>query len=138
MTIAKAKTRIKNGFTLLEMIAVIFIIATLAAIGAPVYMEYVKQARAADAQTAMGSILTAGKVYIQRTGACPQDLSELEIRDLKLDDATKFKWNFEFQCSGDRFIYIQAASTKEMGGGVGNVVKYDVLKGKFEGYGIPE
>lgn len=48
----------ERGFTLVEVLAVLIIVAILAGIGTPIYLSFVKGARAADAQTTIGAIVT--------------------------------------------------------------------------------
>jgi len=124
-----------DGFTLIELLAVLIIVAILAAVSAPIYIQYVKSARAADAQTTIGAILTAEKVHFQKFDSYTANLDEL---DLQIDDAAKLKWTFDVGASGENLTNIQATSTEEMAGGSGKVITYDVKTGKFHGYGLDE
>jgi type IV pilus assembly protein PilE len=51
------------GFTVLEMMITLVIIAVLAAVAFPAYSQYVKRAREAEATTAIGDIRAAQLVY---------------------------------------------------------------------------
>lgn len=128
----------EKGFTLIELLTVIIIVAILAAVSAPIYMNYIKNARATDAQTAISAIYTAEKVYSQKHDGEWVDVSILENPDnpeLTLDPATKQNWQFEVQISEKKII---ATSTENMPGGAGKEVRFDAQNGKFEGYGITE
>jgi prepilin-type N-terminal cleavage/methylation domain-containing protein len=128
----------ERGFTLVELLAVLIIVAILAAVSAPIYMNYVKGARAADAQTTISSIHTSLKVYYQKTGRWVS-LEELkEKREIEIDPATETKWSFQVGASQAGVTDIQAVSTEEMPGGAGKIVRYDPRTGKFTGYGIDE
>jgi len=124
-----------SGFTLVELLAVLIILAILAAISAPIYMEYVKSARAADAQTTIGAILTADKIYYQKYGEYTTNIEQLDIR---IEASTKLKWNFEIGASTNDITSLQATSTEKMPGGAGKVISYDVKTGEFHGYGIDD
>jgi prepilin-type N-terminal cleavage/methylation domain-containing protein len=125
----------EHGFTLVEVLAVLIIVAILAGIGTPIYLSYVEGARAADAQTTIGAIVTAEKIHYQKFGKYT-GLEELRQKKvLSLDEATETKWHFEVEASGDHFTKVTATSTEEMPGGPGESLTYDVKNGKFEGYG---
>jgi len=48
-----------RGFTLIELLIVILIVGILAAVAAPIYLGYVKDAKTAEAKAVVGSIWTA-------------------------------------------------------------------------------
>jgi prepilin-type N-terminal cleavage/methylation domain-containing protein len=131
----KRGIRREHGFTLVEVLAVLIIVAILAGIGTPIYLSYVKGARAADAQTTIGAIVTAEKIHYQKFGKYT-GLEELrEKKVVTLDEATVSKWHFEVEASGEHFTKVTATSTEEMPGGAGQSLTYDVSNGKFDGYG---
>ena len=127
-----------DGFTLIELLTVLIIVAILAAVSAPIYMNYIKSARAADAQTAISAIYTAEKVWSQKNTGEWVDLAILEDPnnpELTIDQSTKKNWQFEVQ-PGEKKI--MATSTENMPGGAGKEIRFDSQNGKFEGYGITE
>jgi prepilin-type N-terminal cleavage/methylation domain-containing protein len=125
----------ERGFTLVEVLIVVILVAILAAIAVPKYIQAVKGARASDAKVQINAILNASKIYQQETGTWPSDLTIMtEQGYLELDDATLRAWTF--QLVGDQ--QIQATSTAEMKGGAGNVVTFNIQEGRWEGYGFPK
>jgi len=53
----------KKGFTLLELMIVVAIVGVLAAVALPLYTEYMKKARTAEAKANIGDIRTAQLAY---------------------------------------------------------------------------
>ena len=51
------------GFTLIELVIVIIIVAILAAASVPIYRNYVRRAVAAEGTAMAGSVLAAARVY---------------------------------------------------------------------------
>lgn len=126
--------RKRKGFTLIEILIVVVIIAILAAISVPIYIDYVRGARASDAQSQIGAIYNAAKMYYQEIDTWPNTTEEMEEQGfLSLDEATSRQW--EFTISEET---ITAVSTGEMPGGAGKEVTYDIQNGKFYGYGLPD
>jgi len=126
--------RKRKGFTLIEILVVVVIIAILAAISVPIYIEYVAGARASDAQSQIGAIYNASKMFYMDRDRWPTNVEELqEFGYLTMDEAVQRKW--EFSLNGQETIV--ATSTGEMAGGAGKEVTYDIQQGKFYGYGLP-
>ncbi len=131
--------RSQRGFTLVEVLAVLIIVAILAGIGTPIYLKYIKSARSADAQTTISAIVTANKIHYQKTGRYVNDLAVLKKEDgFQIDPATEVNWRFEIGASDDQFTDLKATSTEDMPGGADKSVEYKVQTGKFTGYGIDD
>jgi prepilin-type N-terminal cleavage/methylation domain-containing protein len=129
----------QRGFTLVEVLAVLIIVAILAGVGTPVYLNYIKSARSADAQTTISAIVTANKIHFQKYGEYAGDLERLrEKGGIRIDPATELNWAFAIGASGEQFTDVKATSTEEMPGGAGKTVEYKVETGKFSGYGIDD
>ena len=93
--------RNQKGFTLIELMIVIIIIGILAAVGVPLYMGYIRDAKVASAQATISVIANAEKIYNQKNGSftkadlttVPNDLN-IDVRDamqnwtLTITDAT--------------------------------------------------
>jgi len=56
----------KNGFTLIEMVAVMALVAIMAAIAIPLYSDYKDTARRKEGESAALTVLAAAKVYYYR------------------------------------------------------------------------
>ena len=61
--------RNQKGFTLLELLVVVVIIGILAAAAIPIYLNYVKSSHRAEAQGAMGAIVTGEGTYYQNNSS---------------------------------------------------------------------
>jgi prepilin-type N-terminal cleavage/methylation domain-containing protein len=126
----------EKGFTLIEILIVVVIVAILAAISVPIYVEYVKSARASDAKTTINAIWQAAQVFYQDKGDWPATVEELENEKyLQIADATKLQWTFSIV--GAPPVTIQGVSTEQMRGGAGHTVQYNINDGTWNGYGLP-
>ena len=127
----------EKGFTLIEILIVVVIVAILAAISVPIYVEYVKSARASDAKTTINAIWQAAQVFYQDKGDWPATIEELETQKyLQISDATKLQWSFSIV--GAPPVTITAVSTEQMRGGAGHQVTYNIQDGSWVGYGLPQ
>jgi len=126
-----------SGFTLIEVLVVVVIVAILAAISVPIYIQYVQGARASDAQATIGAIYNSVKMYRQDFGEDPTTVELLsELQYLTIDEGTLRQWSFTLMGSPD-VSQIEAVSTAEMKGGAGHTVLFEVMTGRFTGYGLP-
>ena len=131
----KILKKIKDGFTMIEIMVVVVIVAILAAIALPIYLDYVQSSYAAEARVTLKTIYSAAKMRYQTRGGYPSDIEQLEREGfMDLERSTKLKWQFELQMP-DR---VTATSTDDMQGGGGHRVSYDGQNGKFTGYGSAE
>lgn len=128
----------RSGFTLIEVLVVVIIVAILAAVAFPIYQQYVKSAYASDAQATIGAIMNASKMYYQDNGQYPNEVEELEPKYLQIDRSTKRAWTFTIIGGGEAITEITAVSTEEMKQGAGNEVRYNADTGEFTGYGFDE
>lgn len=58
----------KKGFTLIEMVIVIVLVAVLAAIAVPLYGDYVVSGRASEANNIVGALVTASDAWFTENG----------------------------------------------------------------------
>jgi MSHA pilin protein MshA len=83
-----------NGFTLVELVMVIVILATLASIGLPKYIDMKDDASYAALKSLEGSIRTASKlVYLKSIINGSQDLSSSSVF---LDDGTEITTRYGY------------------------------------------
>lgn len=86
-------TRNMKGFTLVELMIVVIIIGILTAVGVPLYMGYVRSAKAASAQAVIGTIVNAEKLYHQRNGTFV-DVADFttasNVLNIDVRDATQY------------------------------------------------
>lgn len=126
----------EKGFTLIEMLIVVVIVAILAAISVPIYVEYVKTARASDAKTTINAIWQAAQVYYQDKGEWPGTIEDLENEKyVEIAKSTSLQWTF--QIIGAPPQTVSATSTEQMKGGAGKTVTYNIEDGSWGGYGMP-
>ena len=120
----------KKGFTLIEMLVVVLIIAVLAAIALPKYEKVVEKTRAAQAMEVMRSIYQAAVDYYLATGAYPTNFDQLSIeiqwtgRDRWSTNIpvnrtrSNGEWSFQFYTGSDgEALYMGRLTGKYKGGG---------------------
>ena len=134
------KKKIQEGFTLVEILIVVVIIGILASIAVPIYFDYVKRGYATDAKTQMNTIFKDAKLYKNEYGDWPADVPTLnDANYAQIPQATLDKWDFTISVTDDDNGMlsgsISAISLDAMGGGAGELITYDVLTGKYTGYG---
>jgi len=125
-----------KGFTLVEILIVVVMLAILFAIAVPIYTRYVAQARAAEAQEAINAIKSAANVWHARYGNWPTSVQQLQQGQLDFEDITLERWNFNIVAGGQGINQISATSTGRMPGGAGKVVTLNVPTGEWRGYGF--
>lgn len=67
------------GFTLVELMVVAVILAILVAIAIPLYTGYIQRAKAEEAKSVIGALVSEEKVYRQRNGAFTDKITELGV-----------------------------------------------------------
>ena len=126
--------RNSKGFTLVEILIVVVMLAILFAIAVPIYINYVAQARAAEAQEAINSIKSAANVHYARTGQWPTSLDQMD--QLQFEDVIMDRWTFNIVTGGQGITQITATSTGRMPGGAGKQVSLNCVTGEWHGYGF--
>ncbi len=79
----KQPKRCHFGFTLIEIMVVIAIIGTLAAISIPNYMSYIDRSEKSDAISDIRTIEIAISEYVLENGELPDSLDDVGLGDLK-------------------------------------------------------
>ena len=97
------KTQMKKGFTLVEMMIVVAIIAVLAGVAIPQYNKYVKKSETTEALRFMKQIIDAEIIYNSHSG------SFLAIDTTDADDTGAEKIGFDAPTEG-QFKYYKATA----------------------------
>ena len=126
--------KIREGFTLIEILIVVVIIGILAAVAIPIYFDYVKKSYASEAEIAIKDIHQKCLLYMTDNGGdYPTGLEEVEESGLDLSDL-EGKWEFTLAVDPNgKEGTITATSGEDMAGGEGETVVYDVKTKKFSG-----
>lgn len=67
----------QRGFTLIELVMVVALIAILTAIAVPLYADFLARARIAQAQADARTVASAVSAYVSHMGATPPALTNL-------------------------------------------------------------
>ena len=128
--------KMREGFTLIEILIVVVIIGILATVAIPTYFKYVQKGYASDAKIQIKNIYMSADMFKQENGTYPSDIEEMEDGYLDLKPSVLEKWAFalEIDDSGETGT-ITATSTDKMGGGADQVITFDIATGVFTGYG---
>jgi type IV pilus assembly protein PilE len=99
-----------RGFTLIELMVVVIIIAVLAAIAIPLYTGYIKNARTSEGIARLGSIMTASKAYYQRYDNWPPSVPGPGVPGYYADfgDSEHFRYSITAGAGGQGAFTVQA------------------------------
>lgn len=135
----------KKGFTLVELLTVVLIIAILTAVGLPQYRGVVQKARAAEAQAMLRNIYDSGERLASEFGARSYDKLNSSVKNLgftrldmfgegELPSTCRLLDNTTLECPG-KFVYkidvsgyVAAKSLSSRGNGTLFLLKRDTLQ----------
>jgi prepilin-type N-terminal cleavage/methylation domain-containing protein len=128
----KKRTRSQKGFTLVELMVVIIIVGILAAIAVPLYTDYVQKARVTEATSIMGAIITAEKIWRQRTTQYfdAADAATFKTRGIDISDTVYFTYGVvaapgDPLTGTDPSFVITATATNKFDGVGGEIMQFD-------------
>lgn len=95
-----------EGFTFVELVIVIVIVAILSIISVPIYRRYIEKARFTEAMTNLRAIADANTMYFVEKGVWCTDITQLPIQlegtVIKKDNYNRIQNdNFIYACVGD-------------------------------------
>lgn len=111
---ANSRMKEERGFTLLELIVVVIVLAVLASIAVPMYRGYIKSVRATEAKSRLGAIVTAAKNYYQRHNQWPTSFDDAGFYG---DNTPTEHFTYEIQ-EGDGFTVIARGTAAHSMSGV--------------------
>lgn len=130
----------RKGFTLIEMMVVVAIIAILAAVGIPKFMKSMDSAKSSEAVTNMSQIATALKEYYDMHGAYPADMLTGAIEEYHptsgsavtgissdlptLDISSSTAWNYQVAARASGNFCITATAVNVSASANGNAIFY--------------
>ena len=71
--------RIREGFTLIEILIVVVIIGILATVAIPRYYRHLEKGYSSDAKIQMREIYSGAKLYKSKTGDFPSEVDEMDV-----------------------------------------------------------
>lgn len=95
----RLENKMKKGFTLTELLAVVLIIGVLAAVALPQYRTAVGRARAAEAKTALSALSRAAYIAYMETAEHPQ----IDALSVKTPDSKQWAYIINECCTADGF-----------------------------------
>ena len=87
-----ARANARNGFTLLELLIVVIIIGILASVAVPQFGKAARKARASEAISMIGAVLTAELAYYQEMGLYQNNNAKLSELIVGIPPSTKFAY----------------------------------------------
>jgi len=101
----------KKGFTLVEVLIVVIIIAILAAIGIPQYAKTIEKARGGEARAGLANIQSAEKIYYAEEETYTVMLADLDIT------LPQIGWDFTIAAGSTASIATSFTATATRSGG---------------------
>ena len=122
-----------KGFSLVELLVVVIIMAILASIAIPIYLRYTERGRAAGPKAYLRSVKQAYETYFTTHGSTDGYEVEEALDDAGLQQSVRDQW--EFDVLGNPPTEYICTSTAEFTSGEGKQVRYIVETNKYTGWG---
>ncbi|OQY37813.1 MAG: pilus assembly protein TapA [Candidatus Cloacimonetes bacterium 4572_65] len=123
-----------KGFSLVELLVVVIIMAILASIAVPIYLRYTERGRAAGPKAYLRSVKQSYDTYFTTHGTTDGYEIEDALDDAGMNEAVKEQW--EFDVIGNPPVEYICTSTAEYDSGEGKQVRYIVEDNEYTGWGI--
>ena len=118
---------LSTGLTLIELMVVMAIVAVLAAISVPLYTGYIEKAKAEEAKSIVGALVTAEKTYKQRYRLFTNDINALHV---DTQEASYFDFTIDNVDGGNTFRIKATVNASGLANGLpagGNIIySYDI------------
>lgn len=121
----------KKGFTLIELMIVVAIIAFLAMVAIPSFKQFLAKAKRTEAYMNLNALATAEKIYWAEHGTYTADLQEL---GWKPEGQIQYSYGF----SGGQGSVMGALGTPVSGGSAGKDTFIVIAAGDIDGDGQPD
>lgn len=122
-----------KGFSLVELLVVVIIMAILASIAVPIYLRYTEKGKAAAPKTYIRSVKQAYDTYFTTHGTTDGYEIEEALDDAGIKQSVRKDW--EFDVLGNPPTEYIATSTSEYESGEGKQVRFIVEDNEYKGWG---
>lgn len=114
----------QKGFTLVELLIVIAIIAVLAAVATPLALSAISDSKATAVYSEIKSIQTAELTYYVAQGEYPEDFTKLELSGIETGTGNSKNASYTYSSEGQ--------DTRKLGVNVPNKKVFDKVEAKMK------